>query len=140
MKEHKMLRILFWILSLLVGGGLYSLLINETRLGALPISLLFLLFFVVVGFVDRKLRHGSNSEGHILELSVFRKKIIASIVIWWMCSFAWVLIVAGERIKDVFDEEYLLLYLLPAAIILIAPNLWKWANRPVDDFNVSTPE
>ncbi len=69
------------------------------------------------------------------EFTPYTKKVIATSAVWVMGAVSWFTIEEGGDLDDVFDHEYVLVYILPPLVLIAASILWKWANKPPADIS-----
>ena len=62
------------------------------------------------------------------ELTPYTKKIIVASVVWIMGTISWFKVEEGLD-----DGEYVLVYILPPLLLIVASVLWKWANKSPTD-------
>jgi hypothetical protein len=63
------------------------------------------------------------------QLTPYAKKVIVASAVWVMGAISWFMIEEGGDLDDVLGYEYVLVYILPPLVLIVAAILWKWASK-----------
>ena len=103
------------------------ILVRNVVLVLLPAIVILLVGGSIIGLMRRYAPNG---------LSVFIKRVMVLAILWIICAITWVTEKQENGdLEDAFDEQYLVLYVVPPIILIVGAVLWKWASRPPLDNN-----